>query len=282
MFLTAFCLGAMAQSLPSLYLDYNPETLGKASSSTVTQSMLDNRISADASFALWQPKTASDKLLGFKVSGRIGERFALGLLARMYNYEPYDITSAQGITPQVGGSFTPKEFTIGLGGEFRIVKPLSAGVNVKFAGSSLASDAKASAICADIFARYSAGKVKAGLSVENLGGSLGSGDNAVALKLPAIARLGAEYEIIDGLNASLQAEYLFAGAFMAGVGAEYWIKDIVAPRVGFHYGPEDNGIPTYASAGIGAKFFGVRLNVAYLFANQNLANTLCFGLGYSF
>lgn len=64
--------------------------------------------------------------------------------------------------------------------------------------------------------------------------------------------------------------------FLAGV------SGIVFLRAGYHYGTQDKGLPSFASAGLGVKFFGVELNAAYLFASDAIGGTMTFGLGYSF
>ena len=69
---------------------------------------------------------------------------------------------------------------------------------------------------------------------------------------------------------------------MAGVGLEYGIADIVFLRGGFHYGDAVKAIPTHASLGLGLKYAGVHLDVAFLTASKAVGNSLMASLGFAF
>ena len=58
---------------------------------------------------------------------------------------------------------------------------------------------------------------------------------------------------------------------------------MVAVRAGYRYGGK-SVIPSFTSVGIGLKFVGITLDVAYLMADKTspMRNTLEFGLGYRF
>ena len=96
-----------------------------------------------------------------------------------------------------------------------------------------------------------------------------------------MAKVGAAYHI-GGFQASAEVDYLFAGAIMAGIGAEYGFKDIAFIRAGFHYGDAQKAIPTYASVGLGVQYWGVRLDATWITASSVLGNSLGFSLSYSF
>ena len=70
----------------------------------------------------------------------------------------------------------------------------------------------------------------------------------------------------------------------AGAGCEYSFNEMVFARVGYHYGDAVNVVPSYASFGLGLKFFGVTLDAAYLVADSTspMRNTMMFGIGYRF
>ena len=54
-------------------------------------------------------------------------------------------------------------------------------------------------------------------------------------------------------------------------------------RGGYHYGNASKGvIPSYASLGLGVKFFGVSIDAAYLFGSEILKNSFGVSLGYEF
>ena len=126
---------------------------------------------------------------------------------------------------------------------------------------------------------YAKDAFSAALGVCNVGSALSYGGESYAL--PMFAKAGAAYSA-SGFTASAEVDYLFSGALMAGVGAEYCIVDIVSLRAGFHYGDAAKAIPTYASVGLGVKFAGVHLDAAYLLASKALGNTLTVSLGYAF
>ena len=102
---------------------------------------------------------------------------------------------------------------------------------------------------------------------------------------PSLVKAGAGYTIGLGTSSiavNAEADVLFSGGFMAGLGAEYSFDDLVFVRAGYHYGDDKKAIPSYGSLGAGVKFFGVRLDVAYLVGSQVLKNSLGVTLGYSF
>ena len=79
-----------------------------------------------------------------------------------------------------------------------------------------------------------------------------------------------------------EADYLFAGALMAGFGLEYCIQQIAFLRAGFHYGDAAKALPTFVSLGAGVQFACVHLDLSFLTASKTLGNSLMVGLGYAF
>jgi opacity protein-like surface antigen len=154
---------------------------------------------------------------------------------------------------------------------------------VEYASNTLAEDHLDGAFNADVFLMTKISGIKATLGVANLGTGITSGD--MKFSLPASAVLGVGYEKTfaqkHGIDVSLDADYFFKGGFAASVGAEYTFNDLVSARAGYRYGG-NTVIPSYASVGVGAKFAGVKLDVAYLIASGAMKNTLALSLGYSF
>ncbi len=101
-----------------------------------------------------------------------------------------------------------------------------------------------------------------------------------------MAKLGVGYtRAFDkhALSATAETDILFAGAVMAGAGIEYSFRDLLFVRGGYHYGaPHKAVVPSYGSAGLGVKFFGISLDAAYLFGSEILKNSFCVSLGYEF
>jgi hypothetical protein len=58
-------------------------------------------------------------------------------------------------------------------------------------------------------------------------------------------------------------------------------RDMLALRLGYHYGSDSSAVPSYASAGVGIKLSGITLDASYLFASDVLKNTFSIGIGYT-
>ena len=285
---------ASAQTLPSLLVGSDASALGIATTSVgkvsgayslesnvASMSLGKDRLVAGASFGLWQPNYANDKIIGVGAAYRLGERFALGLQFKNFRQPSYDVVSESG---SVRDSFTPGETCIALGASYSITDFLSVGVTGRMVKSTLGEDADASVLGADAALFFKKDAWSAGLSVNNLGGKVNYGGDDY--DQPMLARVGAAYRIgnpeTSAVTPSVEADVLFKGGFMAGVGVEYSYKDMLFARGGFHYGDKEKAVPTYASLGLGVRFFGVSLDMAYLTASGILGNSISFGLGYRF
>ena len=236
--------------------------------------------SAGVSYGSWQPKAASDKILGASASVRLLGKLGVALEYKNFAQPAYEVTGITGSVSQVTPSFTPKESSFALGIGYRILENLSAAVTVRSTSSVLASDAKASVFGVDLSAVYASDALQAGLAVCNLGGKVNYGQ--ADYKQPSLVKAGAAYEVIEGLKAAAEFAYLFEGAFGASLGAEYCYADIVSARAGYHLGSKDKGLPSYASIGLGAKYFGIGLNLSYLLASDTIGGSFLAGLSYSF
>ncbi len=283
-----------AQTLPSLLVGSDAAAAGTAlsavgrpagayslESNVASMALMDGKMAVGASFGLWQPSFASNKVLGLGAVYKASDRLALGLQAKSFGQQPYDIVTESG---SVKGSFTPGDLSVGIGVAYAFADFLSAGVTSRMVRSSLAEDASATVFGFDAALFFEKDALSAGLALCNLGSSISYGRDSYAQ--PALLKAGAACRFGDpeghSVTASLEADYLFAGAFSAGLGAEYSLKELLFLRAGYHYGSKDKGLPSFASAGLGVKFAGVELNAAYLLASETLGGSLCLGLGYSF
>lgn len=279
---------ANAQSMQFLNTSSDAEALGVAGTSAARQAdafavqnnaaamaLAQGKGAVSAAYGKMQPKYLGTGLAGLAGYGKIG-KLAFGAYGNYFMEKPYEITSPAGA---VTGEFTPSEFAAGLGVAYQIIDGLSAGAAVKFANATIADGKSATAVAADVSFMYSKNGLAATLAVCNLGGGVdfGSGKNP----LPSLAKAGFAYTIA-GFTGSLEGDYLFAGGFMGGLGAEYCIKDMVSLRTGYHFGSGDAAIASYASFGLGFKFAGVNINAAYLLASETLGGSMMFGLGYAF
>lgn len=284
---------AGAQALPFTAAETDASSLGTAGADlTQTGSIAnasfsnaaaipfsDAKLDVAAGYTLWQP--TSGNMINVGAAFNIKQKFgvAVGFLYGMN--ASYDVTGESG---SVKGQFAPSDIHANVGLAWRFLPFLSLGANVGYASSSLAEDVSYGALAADVFlmARFSGVKVAAGVS--NLGTSVTSASGA-KFPLPASVALGLGYEAAfaqkHSLNVLLDADYYFAGAFAVAAGAEYGFNDMAFVRAGYRYGG-DSVLPSYASVGLGGKFIGIKLDVAYIIASGPMKNTLAVGLGYSF
>lgn len=286
---------AGAQALPFTAADYDAASLGKAGTNLTETGSIANasfsnaaaipfsesKFDVSAGYAMWQPSAVSSNAINAGAAFNVNNKFgvAVGFLYGMN--QAYDITNESGA---VSGKFTPKDMHINAGLAWRFMPVLSLGVNVGYATNTLAKDHLDGALTADVFLMTKISDIKATLGVSNLGTGITS-NTGVKFSLPASVALGVGYEKTfaqkHGIDVSLDADYFFKGGFAASVGAEYTFNDLVCARAGYRYGG-NTVIPSFASVGLGAKFAGVKLDVAYLVASGAMKNTLALSVGYSF
>lgn len=272
--IVAATIPSMAQSMSALLIPTDAKSLSMGSVSVVPESS--NEFDADAIFGIWAPATASNTIAGMDVRCRLSDKFGLLFDGTYFKDKPYVITNSEG---QSNGTFSPTEMLFGLGGRLGLSEKLSLELKAKIFNSTIGNDLKGNAFGADLTLGYRSGGFNAAAGVANLGSAIKFADKSYGM--PMMARAGASYTV-SGITAAVEADYLFSGAFMAGLGAEYSIKDIAFIRAGFHYGDKTSALPTFASLGAGIVFSGIKLNIAYITANGNIGNSIMLSLGYCF
>ncbi|MBO4917186.1 MAG: PorV/PorQ family protein [Bacteroidales bacterium] len=266
---------ARAQSAPALLVPGDARTLSLGMTKAPPGSFETVRTAVTG--GLWAPGSASNTYLGADVALKLSPGFTLFVDGRYFRDKPYDITNAQG---SVSGTYTPADMFFSLGGSFNVSEALALRLDGRVISSSIAPSAKATGFCGDLSAIYGGDGFQASLAVRNLGPGLdyGGGSNP----LPSLVSLAGAYSPMAALTLNLEADYLFSGALMAGLGVEYGIADIAFLRAGFHYGDAAKALPSYVSLGLGLEFTGITFDLAYLTASETLGNTVMVGLGYSF
>ena len=286
---------AGAQVLPYTAAETDAVSLGKAGADLTQTSSIANasfsnaaaipfseeKFDVSAGYTLWQPSNVKTNMFNVGAAYNLKNKFGVAL-GMMYGLNPaYDITSSSG-TPN--GQFTPTDMHLNVGLAWRFMSVLSLGANIGYASSSLADEYSYSAITADVFLMTKIAGVKATLGVANLGTSVTAADKKT-YSLPASAALGLGYEMafagVHSLDFALDADYYFDGGLAAAVGAEYAFNNLAFARVGYRYGGT-TPVPSYASVGLGAKFMGAKIDLAYLIATGPAKNTLAVSVGYSF
>ncbi|MBO4454951.1 MAG: hypothetical protein J5695_00130 [Bacteroidales bacterium] len=262
-----------AQAVPALLVPTDGRSLAMGGTSLpYTAASLD----AGAFYGIWAPQSAQNTMLGLDAFFRIG-KFSFTAEGVDFLDLPYNAYSE----PQGSkGSFKPYDLILSVGGAYDITDNLTAGLKVRSITSALAESAVGSVYCGDIYVSYGGQNWAAALSGRNIGGKInyGGGDYA----LPALVSVDGNWSPIGQLIIAGQAAWLFSGALMAGVGAEYTFADIVSVRAGFHYGDAAKALPTFASTGFGVHFYGVKLDAAYVLPFGNTGNSFVIRAGYAF
>ncbi len=288
---------AGAQALPFTVADANPVTLAKGGAgltetSSISHSAFTNAaaipfsesmLDVSAGYTMWQPAFVNSNVISAGAAYNMNNK--LGIAAGLYyGMNPaYDIIGAGGSS---AGTFKPSDMHAALGVSYRFIDALSVGINFGYATSSLAEGQSYGTIAADAFlmAKFSDFKVTAGAS--NILGTIksASGDKFC---IPGSVAVGAGYDKSfaekHAIEANLDVDYFFSGWVAASVGAGYTFNDLVSVRAGYRYGGE-SPIPSFASVGAGVKFFGAKLDLAYLIAGSDspMKNTLAVSVGYCF
>ena len=226
---------------------------------------------------LWAPGSVSCTVIGAQAAVRIGSSLTVEGGVSSFRDRPYDIYDETGAP---GGSFSPYDLLINVGASYRIGKSLETGVSIKSVTSGIAENATGSAFCADIHAAYTGRGWYGGLAVRNLGPAVNYGSGAYPL--PALAAVYGGWKPLDSLSIVAEADYLFAGAFMAGAGVEYAFRDMLFARAGYHYGDAARALPGFLSLGLGGKLAGFSLDASVLLLSDTLSASFLIGLGYSF
>lgn len=285
---------ASAQALPFTAVDYSPLALAKGSVSAVETSsvayaafgnpasMAFSEKTADlgASYVSWSPSQVKTTMINAGGSYKVNDKIGVAAAYTEGSYEAYESFDLAGVSK---GMFTPKQMYAGIGLSYKFNDALAFGVNAGYASQTFAEEVSYSALSADIYAMYVAGKMRFAAGLTELGPKVVS--ESGEFSLPAAVRLGCGYDVMDEadhfVSVAVDASYYLAGSVAAAFGASYEFKDMLAFRAGYRYGGESL-LPSFASAGLGIRFAGVSLDLAYLFAGETLSNTLCVGLGYSF
>lgn len=291
--MTAASLGA--QTLPSLTLNSDPATVAKGYTGVASDAgaySLNNNVAAmsfaeetfaiQAGAGLWQPSFADIKAVDAGAMFRVGGKLGIGLDVNYLMMPEYSGVTGGGADIR-DSAFSPNEMSLAVGASYAFFDCLSAGVTLRYAGSSLAPEAKATIFGADLGVYFKKNGISAGLSVNNIGSKVKYSETAYPQ--PSMIKAGLGYELGMGtseIEFSAEADMMFAGGFMAGAGCEYSFNDLLFVRAGYHYGNSVNVVPSFASAGLGLKLFGAKLDFAYVFGSEILSNSMCISVGYTF
>ena len=241
------------------------------------------KIDAQASYTMFALSSACASAdINASAGVKLGSRLAVkAFFSNDKASDSYSVIDDTGVASRA--SYTPSDMFVGGGAAFAIIpEKLSLGADVRYMKSSLTKKVSYTATSFDIVAAYKTGALTAAAGVNSLGSAEIAGSSEY--ELPTSVMLGAEYAGNFGSSTfvgAAQVNCFFKGGLRAGVGAEYGFKDMLFARVGYNFGGK-TAIPSFLSLGIGAKFFGVSLNAAYLISDMGAGNTISAGLGFSF
>ena len=231
-------------------------------------------------YQMFQPAYAKSNVLSAGIAGKLFDKLGIGGGVTMRMNPGYELVDGDGI---IGDTYHPKDIQANLGLSYKIIPALSVGVNFKYLNSNIAPEASYGAFASDIFLMTRIKGFKAALGVSNIGTKVKSGDNKFSIPSSATLALGysALFASKHGLDVEIDADWWFQNTISASAGLTYLYNEMVYVRAGYRYGG-NSVLPSFASAGIGVKFFGVKLDLAYLFASESLSNTLAVTLGFQF
>lgn len=238
-----------------------------------------DKMSAELGYMLYNPMKTNYINAGFSYS--IKEK--VGVTAGLsYGFDPaYDVYNESG---RPAGTFSPGQLMLGAGASWRFVKFMSAGLNLRYAMQTLAEGVSSSAFAGDFVLMCRFGDFSVSAGAMNFGTPVKSSDGR-SFNLSSSVKLAGMYEHLfaekHGLQVNLDADWYLSKAASAALGAQYGWNDMVFVRAGYRYGSGRSPLPSMASVGLGCKFFGVRIDAAYVVYGSTI-NTLNVGLGYSF
>jgi outer membrane protein OmpA-like peptidoglycan-associated protein len=180
---------------------------------------------------------------------------------------------------KVTGTFSPHDFAVILGYSLDIRDNFSGGISIKYVGQNI-DIYNGGNVTADIGFLYKANLdthfLRAGLTLSNLGSELKMKDTA--FEPPKILKLGVSdsFDLFSGKlliagQAILQVDY--DSLFSAG--AEYWIQNLVALRLGYKFGAFN-----HLTLGAGIKYNSFEFDYAFVGFSE-LGNTHRFSMLYS-
>ncbi len=145
-----------------------------------------------------------------------------------------------------------------------INEQLNIGANVKIFQEKIGDD-NATGYALDIGGLFILDKVAIGLNLQNLGTKMKFDQEEFSL--PMMIRFGASYNPIGSqLLLALDGDYQIInerGSVRFGV--EYWIQEMIAIRVGYHYKTKDDelGALNGFGAGLGVKYMRLGIDYGY-------------------
>ena len=203
---------------------------------------------------------------------KLGEAGAVGLGVQYFTVKPLNETDETGIEL---GSFQPYDLAVTAGyartsdGEwFPELQDWSGGVSLKYIQSKILASAKTEAVDLGILSPgYLDGKLKLGLAILNIGGTMKFDE--VAESLPLDLNAGAAFRISEKWLASADLGVPKNDRVYAALGTEYWLVSAGRLRMAGRMGVNTRTLGsvdglTGISFGIGIEYDGLALDYGFV------------------
>ncbi|OGS43922.1 MAG: hypothetical protein A2539_03545 [Elusimicrobia bacterium RIFOXYD2_FULL_34_15] len=163
-----------------------------------------------------------------------------------------------------------------------LIKNLAVGSGLKLISQKI-DDESAFTIALDLSAYYPANdKLSFSINIQNI--SYGVKFINDTDPLPLDIKIGSAYKVLKDLTFACDLdEYVIDKKLYASIGAEYWIKDIMALRSGYKFGYDTESLGNIVGLGVGAGFriWGLSLDYAFVpFGDLGDTHRISFGAKY--
>ena len=238
-------------------------------------------MNAGVSYLRLRPGTAAENRTSVGAVFKIGKSFGIGGGAAYGKSSPYETADESG---DVSGTFRPSDLQLNIGAGWRFLQFLSIGADLKYFRSTVANGISYGTVATDIFLMSQWRGLSIAAGVSTLGGKVKS-ESGDSFSLPASFDFGLGYDLSFGKRHAVDfcadLNCFFSGKTAVSAGFGYTWNSMLTVRCGYRYGGR-SVVPSYASAGLGVRFFGVSLDAAWLFGSAVLKNSFGLSLSYGF
>lgn len=269
-FVLVFGQAALAQSLTSSLLPTDARSMALGGMDVPCPT---DGIDVRLSFGKWAPYTSNSTIAGVKISYARSGRFVAGLDLSSIKGQQYNISNESGTVKEL---YSPSDTYFGVFGELSFNESFYGKAEIKGAVSNIGNNASGFSVLGILKAGYRSAGLDAGVSLQ-AGGPISYGGPSYST--PLVVKAEASYSV-SSLTGLCELGYeAVSGTPIAGIGAQYKIKDIIGIQAGYHFGKV---VPSFLSLGIGASYRGISINAAYLLLNKDLGNSFMLTLGCNF
>ena len=180
--------------------------------------------------------------------------------------------------------FAPNDLIMGFGAGAGFGEHFSVGVSAKVVKQHLMADYSLSSTAFTVMLLYRLSGLSIAAGIANFGSGVKSETEQVS-PLPTSAHGAATYEFNIGsssIAAAIDADYYFSGKFGISAGAQYSFRNMIYARAGYRYATAGAAFPSHLAFGLGYRWKFLCLDISYLTANAQLANSIGAGVSLHF